>query len=109
MSESAPGGTGPQHIEVIDNPRDRYYELRVDGVAAGLLVYESLGSHRVLTHTTVQEDYRGHGLAHQLIRAALDDLSTRNVTVSNHCTVVGRFVDDNPQYQGLFATRSHNG
>jgi hypothetical protein len=40
--------------EVVNNADSRFYEVRYDGEAAGILVCEEVGSRRVLTHTTVR-------------------------------------------------------
>jgi predicted GNAT family acetyltransferase len=97
VTDTSPEG-GAGKIAVFDNPRERFYELRVDGTPAGELVYETSGSQRVLTHTVVREDFRGRGLSKVLIRAALDDLGSKDVTVTNRCPAVSHFIETNPQY-----------
>ncbi|WP_051854356.1 MULTISPECIES: GNAT family N-acetyltransferase [unclassified Streptomyces] len=88
-------------VEVVDNPESRYYELRYDGQTAGMLVYETVGSRRVLTHTTIKEDHRGRGLSRLLIRSVLDDLAAKGATITNYCPVVDRFIERNPEYEKL--------
>ena len=77
----------------------RFYEVLVDGVSAGLLVYGLEGSRRVLTHVFINEEYRGRSLASLLVRTALDDIRAAGGTVTNYCPVVGRFVDAHPEYR----------
>ncbi|WP_432131891.1 GNAT family N-acetyltransferase [Streptomyces tendae] len=101
MTSSERDASGSEGIEVTDNADGRFYELRFDGQAAGMLVYETAGSRRVLTHTTIREDYRGRGWSKLLIRRALDDLAAKGATISNYCEVVDRFIEENPEYAKL--------
>lgn len=88
-------------VTVVHHSDDEYYELLVDGEQAGLLVYHVVGSHLSITHTVIEQTYRGRGLSWVLVGRALDDIRTRSVTVSNHCPVVNRFVENNPEYRDL--------
>ena len=90
-------------VTVVHHPEDEYYELLVDGRQAGLLVYHVIGSHLSITHTVVEPTYRGQGLSWVLVGRALDDIRTRDVTVSNYCAVVRRFVEKNPEYGDILA------
>ena len=94
----------PPAVTVVHHADDEYYELLVDGQQAGLLVYHVIGSRLSITHTIIEETYRGRGLAWVLIGRALDDIRTRSVTVSNYCAVVRRFVEKNPEYHDLLTT-----
>jgi predicted GNAT family acetyltransferase len=87
--------------EVVNRTDERYYDLLVDGQAAGMVIYE-LASHRyVLTHTVIAEGYQGRGLSQVLLRGVLDDLRERQLTVTVYCPVVGHFVESNPEYRPL--------
>ena len=90
-------------VTVVHHAVDEYYELLVDGQQAGLLVYHVIGSHLSITHTVIEQTYRGRGLSWVLVGRALDDIRTRSVTVSNHCAVVRQFVEKNPQYRDLLS------
>ena len=85
-------------ISVVHHADDEYYELLVDGQQAGLLVYHLIGSRLSITHTVIEQTYRGRGLSWVLVGRALDDIRTRSVTVSNFCAVVSRFIEKNPAY-----------
>jgi predicted GNAT family acetyltransferase len=91
-------------VTVVHHPEDEYYELLVDGQQAGLLVYHVIGSHLSITHTVIEQTYRGRGLSWVLVGRALDDIRTSGVTVSNYCAVVRRFVEKNPEYDDLLST-----
>lgn len=94
----APAG---QVLEVVHHPEDRFYELLVDGKSAGLIVYEDVRGRYVFTHTFIAEGYRGRGLSWTLMRAALDDVKERRVPMTNHCPVLDRFIEKNPEYAPL--------
>lgn len=99
-----PDRTNPSAVPGIDGATVRhddaggFYEVLVDGVSAGLLVYGLEGSRRVFTHVFINEEYRGHRLSTLLVRTALDDIRAAGGTVTNYCPVVGRFVDRHAEY-----------
>jgi uncharacterized protein len=81
-----------------------FYEILVNGVSAGLLVYGLDGGRRVFTHVFIKEEYRGHSLSTALVRAALEDIRAAGGTVTNYCPVVGRFVDRHSDYRPVIDT-----
>jgi predicted GNAT family acetyltransferase len=103
-SQSAARAAGPLEtpaVTVIHHADDEYYELLVGGQRAGILVYHVIGSHLSITHTVIDQTYRGQGFSWVLIRHALDDMRTKSVTVANYCAVVHQFVKNNPEYGDL--------
>jgi predicted GNAT family acetyltransferase len=90
-------------LEVLQDHENRFFEVRVCGSPAGLLVYEQRGNHVDLTHTTVREECRGKGLATVMIREALLALQSENAVVVNHCPVVGRFAERNHAFAAMFS------
>jgi predicted GNAT family acetyltransferase len=90
-------------VTMVHHSDDEYYELLVDGQQAGLLVYHVIGSHLSITHTVIEQTYRGRGLSWALVGQALDDIRTKPVKVSNYCPVVSRFVEKNPEYRDLLS------
>ena len=96
-------------ITVADHPDGEFYELTSDGEQVGLLVYHVIGKRLSITHSTIKENYRGRGLSSALIRAALDDIRAKEVTVANYCPVVFRFLDRNPEYADLIHNRPRLG
>ncbi|MFJ8613548.1 GNAT family N-acetyltransferase [Streptomyces sp. NPDC093675] len=103
MTSGTQDSTGGGRVEAVNDPNGRFYELRYDGEAVGMLVYETVGSRVVLTHTAIREGFRGRGLSRALIRYALDDLDAQGARITVRCPVVDRFIDDNPQYRRLIA------
>jgi hypothetical protein len=96
MGETPAAGA---HIEVLENTVDRFYELRVDGDSAGLMVYELAGSRRVFTHTFIKQGYGGRGLSKRLMRDALDDLRAQHRTITVFCPILEAFISANPEYE----------
>jgi predicted GNAT family acetyltransferase len=88
-------------LEVVHDPENRFYEIREDGTAAGLLVYERHGDRITLTHTTIHEAFKGHGLVTILLRESLGDLRSAHVPVANRCPVVDRFVERRPEFAAV--------
>ncbi|MGH6655323.1 MAG: GNAT family N-acetyltransferase [Actinocrinis sp.] len=93
--------SGDGTTTVVHDAEDRFYEIREDDKSAGLLAYERNADHVTLTHTVVQEEYRGKGLAGILIREALTDLRAEGVTVANRCSAVERFVHARPEFRDV--------
>jgi predicted GNAT family acetyltransferase len=102
-AHSATSTSASPKATVVHHSDDEYYELLVDGHQAGLLVYHVIGSHLSITHTVIEQTYRGQGLSWVLIGRALDDIRTRFTTVSNYCAIVRRFVEKNPEYRDLLS------
>ena len=57
----------------------------------------------VLITTTVVPEFRGRGIATDLIADALDDLRERGLRITVRCPVVAAFIAENPQYADLLA------
>ncbi|WP_433508337.1 GNAT family N-acetyltransferase [Pseudonocardia halophobica] len=66
-----------------------------------MLVYRRKGDRLIFTHTVVQEEHRGKGVATGLVRYALDDARARGLRLTNYCTFVDDFVAVNPEYSDL--------
>ncbi|MFF3559537.1 GNAT family N-acetyltransferase [Streptomyces sp. NPDC002574] len=88
-------------IAVVKDEDNRFYEVQENGNYAGLLAYERKGTHYSLTHTYVQEGYRGRGLGTALIREALFDLTGERASVTNRCPVVDRFIEKHSQFREM--------
>ena len=58
--------------EIRDNPDQRRYELFADGALAGFAAYRVRDGLTVITHSEVDNAYRGKGLGSVLARQTLD-------------------------------------
>ncbi len=91
--------------EVVDNPEKSRYIASLDGEPVGLAAYRL--DHGVIefTHTIVDEEFEGRGIASAMMHEALADARERNLKVVAGCTFVEHFLEEHPEYQDLVRTR----
>lgn len=95
--------SSPQpEITIVDVPERQAFILQVDGHAAGQLVYSlSDGAPQLLdlTHTEVDEEFAGQGLAGRLVRGALTALQNRQpaVKVTASCPYAAKWIERHPE------------
>jgi predicted GNAT family acetyltransferase len=58
----------------------------------------------VLLAVSVFPEFRGRGIAMELIRQVLDEVRAQGRTVTNYCPVVLTFLERNPSYAELIDT-----
>ena len=88
-------------VTVRDNTESLCYDALIDGEVIGTIVYEHAGSRMVFMHTIVDPEFRGRGVATTLVRAALDDVRAKGMTLTNYCGFVAEFITARPQYADL--------
>jgi len=88
-------------LQVTDNPDESRFEIRADGQLAGFAQYHLRGSQIAFTHTETGDRFRGHGLAGQLVREALDAARERHLTVLPYCPFVRSWIAGHPEYADL--------
>ncbi|MFF4597373.1 GNAT family N-acetyltransferase [Amycolatopsis sp. NPDC001319] len=93
------------------NSQGGSYEAVVDGRVVGMIVYHTPhGNQRVtLSHTIVEPEYRGQGIATRLVKHALDDLRANDLKLTNYCPFVADYIADHPEYTDLVDTRYPGG
>jgi predicted GNAT family acetyltransferase len=89
--------------EVRDNPRQAQYEMWVDGKLAGLAAYEQEDGRLALTHTEIDDEHQGQGLAAKLIAAALDAARKADLQVRPYCPYVRTYLQRHPDQVDLVA------
>lgn len=90
---------------VVDNHEDSTYEAIAGDTVIGGLTYSIADEKRfVLVAAAVFPEYRGQGVATELIRRVLDDLRARGITVTVLCPIVREFIDRTPSYEDLVDT-----
>lgn len=99
--------TSETDLVVRENTASRYFELLADGVFAGGIVYEVIGSTMSLTHTQIEPAYRHQGLAAVLIQGTLEAVRDRGLTLESRCPILDDYVTAHPAYEGLVAKRAH--
>ncbi len=91
-------------IEVVDNPDETRYEIRVDGALAGFVLYrDEGGDRRVLVHTEIDDAYEGQGLGGRVAAFALDDIRRRGLRVVPRCPFIRGYIERHPDYADLVA------
>ncbi|MDQ1686549.1 MAG: uncharacterized protein QOC82_3286 [Frankiaceae bacterium] len=90
-------------LSVTDVTGARRYEITVDGVLAGFAAYRDRDGHRVFTHTEINPKFERRGLGSQLVRAALDDVRDRGMTIVPMCPFVRSWIDSHDGYADLIA------
>ncbi|WP_395243163.1 GNAT family N-acetyltransferase [Agromyces sp. MMS24-K17] len=83
----------------------RVAELRYTAVLGdreiGSIRYDLAGDRVVVLTTMVDPDFRGRGIAGDLIADVLDDIRDRGLLVTARCPVVAAFLAGNSQYADL--------
>jgi uncharacterized protein len=77
------------------------YELLLDGTVVSYADYVDDGHQVTFPHTATAPEFRGRGLAAQLVRAALDDARAIGRTVVPACWFVAEFIDEHTEYADL--------
>ena len=88
-------------FEVADNPDKARFEILADGELAGFVLYHLRGNEIAFTHTETDDRFRGHGLASQLVRTALDQARARHLAVLPYCPFVRSWITGHPEYADL--------
>ncbi|MFE1168080.1 GNAT family N-acetyltransferase [Nocardiopsis sp. NPDC058789] len=87
--------------EVTDVPERRRYEVTTDGEVAGFAEYILTDELITFTHTEIDPAYEGRGLGSILVRAALDDVRTRELAVLPLCPFVKEWIGRHREYADL--------
>jgi predicted GNAT family acetyltransferase len=90
---------------VHDAPEASRYEIRDGDRVLGIAAYHRHGDAVEFTHTEVDPDAGQSGLGSTLVRAALDDVRARSLTVVPRCPFVRGWIERHPEYRDLVAER----
>jgi predicted GNAT family acetyltransferase len=92
---------------VTDAPESSRYEIRDGDRLLGLAAYQRRGDQVVFTHTEVDDSPEHSGLGSRLVRAALDDVRSKGLTVVPLCPFVKGWIERHPEYRDLVAVPEH--
>lgn len=97
----------PTEMDIQKNGDSGSYDAVVDGQVVGMIVYHTQrGGKRVtLSHTIIDPEYRGRGIATRLVKHALDDLRAQDLKITNYCSFVADYIADHPEYKELVDSR----
>jgi predicted GNAT family acetyltransferase len=92
-------------VEVVDVPERSRYEATLGGARAGIAFYRRTGERIVFTHTEVDPDFEGKGVASAIARTALDDARRAGLVVVPLCPFFAGFIRRHPEYADLLEPR----
>jgi predicted GNAT family acetyltransferase len=88
--------------ELIEQTEKNQYVFLQDGDQVGVTGYQRRGDALYLTHTEVDPDRRGQGIADAMVRAVFDDIRSKgNLSVVAACPFVVEWLERNPDDRDL--------
>jgi predicted GNAT family acetyltransferase len=90
-----------EDTQVRDNKDLSRYEILLGETVAGFTEYTAHGRQLDLTHTQVEPQFEGRGLASTLIRELLDDVRQRGLQAMPYCPFVRKFIAEHEEYVDL--------
>ena len=100
-----PSADAEWEVEVHRRDDEHAYVAVIEGVDVANIRYDEVDGRIVVLTTTVEPEFRGRGIATELIADALDDLRARRMPLTVRCPVVAAFIAGNPQYADLLDPR----
>jgi predicted GNAT family acetyltransferase len=94
---------GGMETTVRDVPDAERYEIRDGDQLLGVAAYQLRGDQIRFTHTEVDPDAGESGLGSRLVRAALDDVRGKGLSVVPLCPFVRGWIERHPDYADLVA------
>jgi predicted GNAT family acetyltransferase len=89
-------------IEIVHVPENSRYEIRLDGETVGFTEAKERDDGVVLfSHTVVDDEHEGEGLASKLVAGALDDVRAHDRKIEVTCEYVLGFLKKHPEYLDL--------
>lgn len=90
-------------FDVVDDETSGAFEAISGGRELGAITYDLVPDETrlVLRATSVFPEFRGHGVATELIRRVLDEVRSRGMTATIMCPIVGAFVESHPDYADI--------
>lgn len=88
--------------ELRHNADDTRFEIYLDGSLAGYADYaESADKVRNFHHTITFPEFRGRGVAAQVVKYALDESRAAGCSVTATCWYVDEYIGKHPEYADL--------
>ncbi len=79
----------------------RHYVASLEEFEVATIEFKQMGNRVVILSTTVDPEFRGRGIAVELIAYALDDVRDRGLLVTIYCPLVSAYINQNPEYGDL--------
>lgn len=90
-------------IRVVHRSAEQVYAATIDGRQIATFRYEVVDGRIIVLTTTVAPEFRGRGIADDLIAIALDDIRELGQQITVRCPVVAAFIAENRQFADLIA------
>ena len=88
-------------IERRDGKQRGYYAALDGPGTVGELHYARQDGRIVATHTEVDEQHRGRGIALELVKALVADARAEGMRIVPHCSYVRRQLETHPEWQDV--------
>jgi predicted GNAT family acetyltransferase len=88
-------------VDVRDNPAQKRYELRIGDDVAGFAAYRVRDGVTVVTHSEINQRFRGQGLGNVLAERTLDALRAQGARVYPACPFFAKYVSQHPEYDDI--------
>jgi uncharacterized protein len=88
----------PEFVHVSDRQR---YEIRMDDAVIGRNYYREEDGRRIFTHTEVEPEFQGQGLASRLIEFALTDTKKAGLRIVALCPAVSGYLEKHREFDDL--------
>lgn len=92
-------------IRVRNDSENSQFTVEVEGRVAGKAEYRLRGDTYIFTHTEVDPEFQGMGVANRLARAALDDVRDQGRTLIPLCPFIAAYIKRHPEYQEIVDRR----
>ncbi|HKA69066.1 MAG TPA: GNAT family N-acetyltransferase [Actinomycetes bacterium] len=86
---------------VVDNPERKRFELLLDEVVVGFVIYRLRPGQIVFIHTEIQPEFEGRGLGSRLAAAVLATARDRGLAVVPDCPFIAAYLRHHPEYADL--------
>lgn len=89
-------------IVIRDDPEQSRFVAEIDGGLAHA-DYQLHERELVFTHTFVPDQFRGRGIANQLVRVALSEAAARGLQVTPRCPLFNAYMRAHPETHHLLS------
>jgi predicted GNAT family acetyltransferase len=88
-------------LYLVHNDEKSSYDGIVGDTQVGTISYAVKDDRLVVLSTKVWPEYRGQGIATELVRQVLDDIRSQGKKITVECPIVRSYIDRNPSYDDL--------
>ncbi len=90
-----------KRIELQDNDQQKEFFLYDGDKKIGELTFSVKDGYMIISHTGVNVEYRGQGLAEKLVLKGIDYAKENNLKIRPYCSYVSGYMMKHPEYQDI--------